>query len=124
MEISELSRNERVALVALMEAIALANDTVSEGERRQIDAVVEVLGEDEYRDLLEQADEKFTSLEDLKTTLAGIRSPEARALIFGTVWEEAVADADINHTETELLDWLAKLWEIPTEQLDAQPEEP
>ena len=118
MEITELSRNERVALVALMEAVAFSNNTISEGERRQIEAVVEALGEEEYRDLLEQADEKYASVEDLKSGLADITRQEARSLIFGTVWEEAVADPDINHFETELLDWLATQWEISPDSAD------
>lgn len=110
--ISDLSRNEKIALVALMKAIALANQTITESEMGVIDRVASELGEEEYRLLLDEADNSFADLEDLKTALAGIDSKETRDIIYGTAWEESAADPLINHMESELLDWLKTTWNI------------
>jgi len=115
MTISDLSHKQRIALVALMEAVAMADGSVTEGESSRIGAVAEALGDDEYRRLLNEADERFEDLDHLKQFLETIADRNARELIFGTIWEEAVADPTIVHRESELLQWLSGAWGVDTE---------
>jgi hypothetical protein len=51
-------------------------------------------------------------LDALKTFLEAIENQEARDLIYGTAWQEAVATPSVNHAESELLSWLASTWGI------------
>ena len=112
MTFSELSHNEQVGLIGLMKAVAMANGVISAEEMRGIDKVADELGDEAYRSLLEEVGKRFSDLGKLKEFLAGVEDESARNLIYGTVWEESIADPDINHTETELLDWLRNTWQI------------
>ena len=112
MTLSELSYEQKIALVALMKAVAMANAKVSDGEARGIAGVADALGDETYRTLLDEAESRFESVDALKEFLGKITDTAARELIYGTVWDESMADPDIQHSESELLQWLAKSWEI------------
>ncbi len=120
MELRDLNHEERLSLVALLEQVVESEHAVSEAEVSQIEKVVEVLGEDEYRRLVEEVDSRFTDQESLRTFLAGIGRQDARELIYGTVLETAAEDA-ITGPEAELLDWLAKTWNVRVQILDDGP---
>ena len=112
MTLLELSSDQKLALVALLKTVAMANATVSEGEAQRIAGIANALGDEDYRALLDEAETRFENLDALKDHLSTITDIDARELIFGTVWDESMADADIQHSESELLQWLAKTWEI------------
>ncbi len=112
MTISELTHEQLVGLVGLLEAVIMADKTVSEPEQVVLYGIVESIGEEMYRAVLEDADTRFADLDALKTFLQTIDSQEARELIYGTVWQEAVATPSVNHDESELLSWLASTWAI------------
>ena len=114
MEIVELNNNQRLALIALIEATAIADRRVSDDEEDILADIVAAFGDDEYRKLAEEADERFKSEEDLKTFLIAEQDPDARELIYGTVLELAMADV-ISGNEAALLNWLAKAWNIEAE---------
>ena len=115
MTIADLSYDQKLALVALMRYVVMSNATVTEGEKTQIDMVAKAFGEDEYRKLLDDAEGRFADMASLQDFLSGIEGQEARELVFGTIWQESVADPDIKHSESELLAWLAKAWGIKVE---------
>lgn len=72
MTLDGLSHDEKLVLVALVEAVAMSNGIVSEGEIRGIGKIVEEIGEDDYRKLMDEADTKFDNLDDLKGSLSSI----------------------------------------------------
>ena len=110
--IASLSHDEQLALVALMKAIALANQDITDGEIKIIDRVAKELGDETYRGLLDESDNCYGDIEDVKTALAAIDKKETQELIYGTAWEESAADPLINHAESELLEWLQNTWNI------------
>ncbi|HVR62881.1 MAG TPA: TerB family tellurite resistance protein [Polyangia bacterium] len=118
MELGDLNQDERLALVALIEATGQADGRVSDDEESVVDEVVETLGPDAYQAAVEQADQLFQEDDDLKRFLQGIERTEAREIIYGTVLELAMADVASGH-EPPLLSWLAKTW-----QLESRPEPP
>ena len=110
MDVAGLNRKQRIALVALVEAMVVADGSVSEEEGAGIGALAEALGEEEYRDLVEEVDTHFPDVEALKRYLATIKETDAREFIFGTAMEEALANPDM--AKDELLEWLAKTWNV------------
>ena len=112
MTISELTHQQLVGLVGLLEAVVMADQSVSLPEQEVLSSVVDAVGEDMYRALLEDADNRFEDLDALKAFLTEITDQDAREVIYGTVWEEAVAAPSVNHEESELLSWLATTWSI------------
>ncbi len=112
MRISELTHDQLVGLVGLLEAVVMADKTVSPAEQDVLSTVVDTIGEDMYRAALEDADNRFAGLDGLKAFLTGIEDQDARELIYGTVWQEAVASPSVNHQESVLLTWLADTWSI------------
>jgi hypothetical protein len=112
MTISELTHEQLVGLVGLLEAVVMADKTVSEPEQVVLSGVVDAVGEEMYRAVLEDADNRFADLDALKVFLQTIEDQGAREVIYGIVWQEAVATPSVNHDESELLSWLASTWEI------------
>ena len=112
MTLSELSRDEKLALVALTEVAVISDPDISEGEIAQIDDVVNAIGEDEFRELAEEAEALFEDRDVLKTYLKKITSQDARELIYSTVLSEVLADTP-QHAEADLLEWLAAEWKVP-----------
>jgi hypothetical protein len=111
MELSELDKDEQVALAGLLEFVILASGHVTEDEEQEIDAIVESLGEEPYRAAVTEVDKRFPDEKALRTFLATIARQDARELIYGTVFEAAMTD-NVEGRESALLDWLAEQWNI------------
>jgi len=114
MELNELTREEQVALVALLELVIESDAGVSESEAEQIDRIVDKIGEDAYRSAAEEADDRFQDEDDLKAFLPTITRQDARECIYEAILEAAIPDA-IGVRESELLEWLAQQWNVAVE---------
>lgn len=111
MELSDLEHDERLALVALIELVVGSDSEVCAEEQTEIDRVAEAFGDDAYRKLATEADERFADEDALKAFLTATGRSEARELIYGTALAAALPDA-VDDREATLLDWLAKTWQI------------
>lgn len=111
MELRDLDREERIALVGLVEFIGESNPEVTDEESSRIDAIVAELGEETYRTLVAQADERLTDEDSLRELLQKVARQDARELIYGAALELAVGDT-IRPSASALLDWLAEEWGI------------
>jgi hypothetical protein len=111
MELSDLDSAERLALVALVERVVLADRNVTEDEADILPEIVAALGEENYRKTALAADDRFGDDEALKTYLKTLPREEARELIYGTVVDLAMADM-ISGNESELIDWLGQTWNL------------
>ena len=111
MELSDLDHDERLALVAVIELIVGSDAEVSDEEEAEIERVAEAFGDDAYRALATEADDRLADPDALRAFLAGIERQEARELIYGTALAAALPDS-VDDRESELLDWLAKTWKV------------
>lgn len=115
MELTDLTRNQQFGLVALIEKIAMSDGTVAEGEQKEIGKIADKLGEDKYRELLDDVDERIQDKAALREFLTTITDQEARDLIYGTAMEESMLAPSVNHEQSELLEWLKGEWSIRIE---------
>jgi hypothetical protein len=120
MELEDLNQDERTALVGLMKLTVMSDGNVSEEELEYVEDLVDAFGEDGYESTLDAFEKRFADAESFKTFLGKIGRQDARELIFGTVLEAAGSEA-IEGSEAELLDWLAKTWDIKIE-IEDEPE--
>ena len=111
MELSDLTREERVALAALLERVIESNATVSDDEVEEVQHVVGAVGDVAYSLAADEAAERFPDEAALKAFLPSITRQEARELIYGAVLEAALPDAMGAH-ESAILNWLGKAWGI------------
>jgi uncharacterized tellurite resistance protein B-like protein len=111
MELTDLNPDERLALVALIEATVRADHGVSQQEGEALADIVDALGEGAYREAVEAADKRFKNEDDLKAFLQGIQREEARSLIYGTLLDLAMSDV-VTGSESPLLSWLASTWNV------------
>ena len=111
MELSELNKDEQLALAGLLEFVVLASGHVTQDEEQEIDAIVEALGEEVYRAAVDEVDKRFPDEKALRAFLSTIERQDARDLIYGTVTEAAITDS-VEGRESELLQWLATEWRI------------
>jgi hypothetical protein len=117
MELADLTHDERLAMAALLNAVVGSDVAVSEGELATLGRVTAAFGDDAYRALATEADERFADEAALKSFLTTIDRQEARELIYGTVLEAALPEA-IDRHESSLLGWLATAWNV-TVQFEA-----
>jgi hypothetical protein len=120
MELRDLNHDQRLGLVALIEATVQADRRASEEEGDMLAEVIEELGDDAYRSIADEVDRRFGSETALKGFLEKLDGEEARELIYGTVLEMAMSDVVSGH-ESPLLGWLATTWQLDT-SLDAPSE--
>jgi len=111
MELSDLTHEEKVALVALLEMVVAADGAVSGSELAQLDRVIAELGSDTYAALADEVDRRFPSEDELRPFLARLGRPEARELIYGAVLDAAIPGA-VEVRESRVLDWLARAWGV------------
>jgi hypothetical protein len=111
MTLLQLDHEQKLALVALMELFALADGSVSESEESQINQVADTLGDDAYRELLDEAESRFADIDMLKGLLLTIKERGARELIYGMVMEEVMSSPSPVQSP-DLLDWLKDEWDI------------
>jgi hypothetical protein len=111
MELSDLTREERVALAALLELVVDSNATVSDDELREVRHVVDAVGDVAYAEAADEVAARFRDEAELKAFLPSITRQEARELIYGAVLETAIPDA-MNAHESAILDWLGEAWGV------------
>jgi hypothetical protein len=112
MELEELSHDERLALVALLELVIASDRDVAREELALIKRVMRELGAAEYRALVAEADERFPNDDAAKKFLLTVTRQEARELIYEIALEAAMVHGMLGH-ESELLTWLKAKWDIP-----------
>jgi uncharacterized tellurite resistance protein B-like protein len=114
MEYSELTPEERLALVGLTKAVIQADKTYSKEESIELRKLAKKVGEEAFNAAVAEAREKFKSLASIKAHAEGIQRQEARELIMQSLHQMAVPD-ELTQEEQELLDWLSELWgvEVP-----------
>ncbi len=108
----DLSRDVKLALVALTELAVISDHDISDEEVAQVDEIVEALGEPTFQELAEEAEKRFADRTTLKAFLKGITRQEAREIIFGTVLSESLVDT-IPHEQAEFMQWLSSEWNVP-----------
>jgi uncharacterized tellurite resistance protein B-like protein len=111
MELTDLTHDEQLALVAVIELVVAADRTVSDDEQAAMARVAAVIGDENYRALAATSDERFADDASLRAFLTGLQRQEARELIYGTVLEVALPDT-VDTQESSFLEWLAKAWSI------------
>ncbi len=111
MELTDLTHDEQLALVALIELVVAADRAVSDEERAEVARVAGIVGDESYRALADEADERFADEQSLRAFLTALHRQEARELIYGTLLEVALPDT-IDTRESSFLGWLAKAWSI------------
>ena len=114
MELGDLTHGELVALLGLVQFIGEANRDVTDEESDAIAAIVVGVGEERYREIANEADERFVDEEALRNYLQTTGREEARELIYGHALEVAMGDT-IQNSESDLLEWLAEQWDIEVE---------
>jgi len=121
MELRELNHDERLALVALLTLVLESDRTTVDGEVAELDRVVDAIGREEWQQLVDEVDRRFPTEVELQAFLPSIVRQDARDLIYGTALDTAIEDS-VDLFESQLLDWLAKLWNVRVEFEDDDPD--
>jgi hypothetical protein len=117
MTLNELSENELIALVGLLELVGESDSDIPEEEVDRISAVAAEVGADRYRAVANEVDRRFADEDEFKAFLSIITRKAARELIYETVFEAAAGGA-LDSREARLLEWLAKEWDIRVQSVE------
>ena len=113
MKLTDLTRDEQLALVGFLKIIIQADKDFSEEEAAELNKVAKEMGVPEFREAVAQAKKLFIKVADIKEFSKKIERQPAREMIFNILYEVALP-GDIVPEEAKVLGWLAKRWEIPT----------
>jgi len=116
MTLSQLSHEQKLALVALLELFTMADGRISDGEVAQINQIADGLGDTAYRELLDEAESRFGDVEMLKESLLTIKERGARELIYGLLMEEVMI-SPTSSPSPEILAWLKQAWSIEVSEV-------
>ena len=111
MEYNELTSEERLLLVVLLELVIKADQAYSDQEDSELKRIAAMIGEAQFKAAIQEADRRFSSGDDLRQLAQTIQRPEARELILATIQELAVVD-EVSIEEMQLVNWLADLWDL------------
>ncbi len=111
MDLVELTSEERIVLVALLELVVGSDGRVTEHERAQIERIAAAVGNADYRAAALEADRRFHDEEDLKMFVPAVARPAARELILETLLEAALPDA-VDSRGAAVLSWLQEAWHM------------
>ena len=109
MNISELSAEERVALMGLLKLTVSADHEMSPGESNELLRIADEMGRPNFIEARKDAQDQFKSLDDIKAALAAVTRVEARNQIYRAALEVAKPD-DIVEDEAFILRWVAETW--------------
>lgn len=113
MKLTELTNDERLALVGFLKIIIQADKDFSDEEAAELNKVAMEMGIPEFKDAVNQAKQLFIKVVDIKEFAKKIERQPARQMIFNILYEVALP-GDIVPEEARVLEWLAKQWEIQT----------
>jgi hypothetical protein len=111
MKLTDLDQDERLALVALMRGIVLADGNVSEPEAEVLPGLADELGRAAYDEAWKAFEQRFRDEDSLKKFLLEIKRQEARELIYRTLSKVASIDG-VSPTERYHLKWLEGAWGV------------
>lgn len=117
LELKDLTEDETLALVALVQAVAEADTYVTDPEARKLRRIIRDIGEKAYQAASDEADNRFPDVEDLKSFLRGIERQDARELIYATALELSLSDTRVG-PEKEVLAWLSRNWDVKVKVVD------
>lgn len=131
MDITALTHDERIALVALAKWVVHADERVSDEEKAQLAKLRGTLGAPEWNSVVRDARRRFTDPSTLATAAEIVERPQAREAIYAALVELARADA-FDSDEVRILNWVAQAWGFVDQeqaraaeaQLDEAHEEP
>lgn len=107
-----LSRQERLAIAGLFRLMMQSDGAVSANEREHLTSFAEELGNaDAFWNAVDAAARELTSADAIKSSAASITHQGLRENVYAMLLELAT-DESIAKTEQDLLDWLARLWNI------------
>ena len=110
-ELHTLNDEELVALVGLLEYVVMEDKLLNEQEEDMVRWLMNQVGMERYMDAIEEFETRYGNQYDLRSLLETIDRHDARELIYGTVLEVSSINA-VTGSESDLMDWLAELWEL------------
>jgi hypothetical protein len=117
-DILDLTHEERIALVALVEFLIESDMSASDEELTQINSIVGAFSGGTYRELAAEVDRRISGDDGLREFLTRVERQEARELILEKAIEAAIPDG-IRGRESEMLNWLIGEWKVDVDFPDA-----
>ena len=111
MTLTDLLEDERLALVYLSKQMIWADREFSNVETILLREMASAIGNKTWTELTRSLKDRLKNEQDVMDLVQGVQRPEARRLIHNTLRKFAESDG-MSKTEKELLDWVAKAWEI------------
>ena len=111
MRLSDLSKEERLALIGWAKLVIRADKEFTNEEAEELKKLAVEMGTGLFNEAVADAKAQLKSVDDLKVLAEKITSQEARELIFSVLYDIAVPGTIVD-SEARVLQWLAKTWNV------------
>lgn len=112
--VAELDEGELLVLAGLLRLLVRLDGMASAPELATVDALAVELGRDRFDELIQRAAREMPHDREVREAALRIERPEARVLIYATLFEIAASDS-ILQQESSLLEWLRENWRLRPE---------
>ena len=116
MNLDDMTREEKLTLVGLARLMVRLDYQFSQEEAGALGHLIDELGDEQFWKLVE--DSAGIAPDDLRERAAGITSEDAQEMIYGSLYEIAIAGS-IDPSENDLLDWLEDTWGLEVSDIEA-----
>jgi len=109
--LADLDDSEKQLLAQLIRVVVRSDGSFSDAEREHLDGLAALLGGDAFFTLISEVAQLEEDTDAIVSKAAGIGQKDAHELIYGALYELSIVDGT-DGGENELLDKLAKGWEL------------
>jgi uncharacterized tellurite resistance protein B-like protein len=113
---SELSENEKLAIVGVFKFVVNSNGTLDNQELDKMQEFIEEKNFNDFSDVLDLFEKSYDTIEDFYGLLEGI-DEERRDLLLEEAYELAISDGYATPAEMEIFDIMAQAWDTTKKEL-------
>ena len=108
---------EKMVLLATLKYIISTDGSMTEREIEEINAIAEDKGFEDFQEIFDEVDKTVKSLEDLKKLIVQVTDISKRRKIMEYIFEIARDDAEVNRSESGILNYMSTKWHIDLDSL-------
>jgi uncharacterized tellurite resistance protein B-like protein len=106
------TKDEKMALIAILKYIISTDGVITEREIEDINAVAVHKGFEDFNVIFNEVDRSIKSIADLKGLIQKVTDKANRKKILQLALEISQADANVNPQEIEIMKFMSKEWKV------------
>lgn len=112
------TRIEKMVLLATLKYIISTDGSMTDREVEEINTLADEKGFEDFQEIFDEVDRTVRSLSDLKELILQVTDDANRRKILEHIFDIARDDAEVNTSESDILNYMSTKWNIDLNSLD------